>query len=62
MLNIDKLLGYVTRLICFPSKQKPMLLFDKVKLKSSMYILKRSGDGIPPCLTSLVMPIVSYCI
>ena len=54
ILNIHKSSAYAIWLISLPPKRQPMLLFDKVKLKSSMYILKRSGDSIPPCLTPLV--------
>ena len=53
-LNIHKSPSYATLLISLPPKRQTMLLFDKVKLKSSMYILKRSGDSVPPYLTPLL--------
>ena len=48
ILNIHKSSAYAIWLISVPPKRQPMLLFDKVKLKSLIYKLKISGYSIPP--------------
>lgn len=45
---------YAIWLIDFPPKRQPILLFDEVMLKSSVYVLKRRGDSISPCLTQFI--------